>query len=558
MTEQTPQTNFEDQQNFSIDIEKVYTDIISQVDAMRSYVNITNKNNQDIIKANTKSSSSLASIRQRLKIESTPQESRCHAFFRLIGFPVCGANNVIYNPGFDKTYSANKIINNDYKIQVSNSLIPGFRDLSIFREIYLTDILKIFSSNESIDASALALSLASIRGFASTSEKVKTEYAASDDFKKTDQSYEAELYGLVGQYPGKIPFSLYKDISGNSPKLSATRYHIIFPFMVDPWIDFSVSPTSRLVAVPFVYNKKDLRISENTFVNRPLIEKIIRDRYTDVSTSQESSGDWSFFIQNLVKDIPSIKDVEIVKLITSDNQQVEQEYFYKYLNIIIAMMTKLHTASTVIKSVQSKYYWLPIPSVTGPEGGVSTRSIMSQISKEVADNKLITPADNDLISAIIKRVLNQSNAQTSNINGSPDKGNFVSEPMKTFTPETTDAYGDNNANIVEKLSKNRSSEMEDAGKALRDIEIIMGEFSGFGLCDIIAIMGALYIMPKDLLLGFLDDDAFIRARVQLNNIEITKQPDFSKTLASFTEKVKDFYILMDKIYTDRVHNNNLP
>ena len=30
----------------------------------------------------------------------------------------------------------------------------------------------------------------------------------------------------------------------------------------------------------------------------------------------------------------------------------------------------------------------------------------------------------------------------------------------------------------------------------------MGEFSGLGLCDIIAVMGALYIMPKASLLGF--------------------------------------------------------
>ena len=105
--------------------------------------------------------------------------------------------------------------------------------------------------------------------------------------------------------------------------------------------------------------------------------------------------------------------------------------------------------------------------------------------------------------------------------------------------------GNNDAKNLEELTQRRNKFMTKAGKALRKIEIIMGEFSGLGLCDIIAILGTLYVIPKENLLGFLDKDAFSRMQILLNRPEAT-QSTLPESMIALTNLVKDFYNLMDK------------
>jgi hypothetical protein len=110
--------------------------------------------------------------------------------------------------------------------------------------------------------------------------------------------------------------------------------------------------------------------------------------------------------------------------------------------------------------------------------------------------------------------------------------------------------------------------LEEAGDALQIIEMIMGEFSGLGLADIVAIMGALYVMPLNdpaskgtgNLLGFLDEDAVIRAE------EILVLPDgtlqnvrsgITPAMTSLCNTVNSFYQIMDQIFQDYMNNNAL-
>jgi hypothetical protein len=89
------------------------------------------------------------------------------------------------------------------------------------------------------------------------------------------------------------------------------------------------------------------------------------------------------------------------------------------------------------------------------------------------------------------------------------------------------------------------------------IEIIMGEFSGLGLCDILAIVASLYIIPADKLLGFLDEDAFDRMKSALNLPDASRDSNLTSCLNELTNTVKDFYNLMDKLYLDARQNNGL-
>jgi len=550
------QANFQDPQNFDIDIDKIFSDLIQEIDAVRSVVNISNPVNQAIL--NTLSGTTIAGLVQSLKAERTPQESRLHAFYRLIGFPVVSKDSIrFYNPGYDKIFDPNKTISLDDKIGIADNPFNNFQPISTQREQYVNDIAKVFSVNKTITASVLALSSSShVRPFNVLAKESNDPF----DFSAENQSEPPpDLHGLIG-FNNRVLLTDYIDEFGNKPNtslLKIKRFHFIKPFMVDPRIDFTVSPASRRVAVPFVPNKSDLLIGENTFVKRPLIEKVIRDRLT-VQNQQNTLGTAGQTFANYVLSVPSVQDEPLIKQMAANDPYKlgDQLQFIKYFDIIRTMCAKLVDAQLKIQRIQSKYYWLPIPSTKGPEDGSQVRDVI--ISSQLPED-FITPADRAIINATLKQTASQFNAQSASNTGTPDIGGFAFESFATtFDRDTTEAFG----NVVEKQldaqKKIRSHDLAIANDALRTVEIIMGEFSGLGLCDIIAIMGALYIMPQSDILGFLDDDAIVRL-VKLPDINTTgiSSPGIVKAQQSFIVKVKDFYNIMDKIYKDLRQGNGL-
>jgi len=115
--------------------------------------------------------------------------------------------------------------------------------------------------------------------------------------------------------------------------------------------------------------------------------------------------------------------------------------------------------------------------------------------------------------------------------------------------------------------KSRSTICSNAADALKEIEIIMGEFSGFGLCDILAIFTALWTVDEQTLIYMLDDKAFgrlyndstlrdevVEARITAN-LGGKNELNGKDVLASFEAQVKNMYLLMDKLYED-VRSNN--
>lgn len=550
-------SNYQDSQNFDIDIDSLYNDFIKEIDANRSIVNISNQGNQAFL--NSFKKETIASLIRLVKVESTPQESRCHTFFRLLGFPVVSKNFDFYNPGFDITdmdsQGLSKSITLDYKVNVANNSIDGFRLLSLFRENYVNRFLKTFSQKNSITSSALALSSSTdTRSFA-----VPVQNPDPFDMAPSSQTYVTALKSQVGQLNEALLLN-YSDDQGNKPdssQLLSDRFHFIKPFIVDARIDFTVAPSARRVAVPFVFDKSNLLISENTFVKRPLLEKIIRERLA--SQDQSSTlGTADQTIRDYILNTSSVKDEDIIKQMTSNNSIYnlsEQQQFAKYLNIIGAMSLKLVAAQQKMQEAQSLYYWAPIPSITGPEGGSTVRNV---IISEQFPEELLTAADKALIDKVLKKASNQFNAQTASVSGTPDLGNFVFSPFTTtFGPDTTTSLGDAVSESVAFLNSNRIQHLTQANTSLRTVEIIMGEFSGFGFCDIIAVMGALYIMPLEDLLGFLDSDAFARM-VKVLNLKETppRTDDIQSAMESLIQRVKDFYNLMDAFYQDVLKNNN--
>lgn len=561
-SDSTVQSNFENDQSYEIDIDKMYTDFITAIDNHRSYVNVTNQNASNLLSSITGDSS--APTANNLQPAAVYQESRCHAFYRMIGFPVVAQDKRFYNPGLDIIVDETRSITLDTKKSIATSPLDGFVILSLERETYAQVNGKPFTTPNTIDAAVLSLSGgANPKGI----RKFSSPYTNSDDPFDTDptnQRYSIDLTSKVGEYD--ILLSNYQDSSGATPtELSAGRSHIIKPFVVDPRIDFTVSPktdsksapSSRLVCVPFAPTKAQTKVSSNSWADPPMIETIIRDRFT-VTDQSANSGASTQDLIDFIKTVPAINDQTLITQISKDDitstSQISK--FQEYLNIIQVLMQKVVEAQNDILSAQSLYYWVPVPSANGPEGGSTIQGIFLPT---LIDPKLVTPNDLSILLKTAQSILSSSNQNpdVAKADGSPDPGSFA-QSFKTFMDSRSSAaFIDSAGQTLDALTKKRNSLLTKAGDALRTIEIIMGEFSGLGLCDIIAIMAALYVMPANSLLGFLDSDSFDRMEAELSTGVSKQSLSLQQAMTDFSSYVKQFYTVMDDVYQDLANNNGL-
>lgn len=552
------QANYTDAQGYEIDINKIYTQFIQAIDKVRSCNNTINIRDSSVALAlSSESIKTTADVRSALSklcdLNTFPQESRCHAFLRIIGFPVSDGTK-IYNPGLDivDNLDGSRTVNDAFKLGIIKNPIEGFRDLSVTREIYTSNVSSIFSAPNSIDAGALSLSSGrNIRQF--VSPLINPEY---DDVDAANQQYKMDFTSSVGGIPKFL--TEYQDIAGNTPqKLGGFKFgHIVKPFLVDPVIDLTINEGIKLISIPFVPDKVNLKVKEGNggYVSRPMLEQVIRDRLS-ITNPNETAGTADKSVLDYIKSVPDITDVSIINKAKDVFKLNEQTQFVKFLNIIRAMVKTLVAAQNDIKQAQELYYYVPVPSTTGPEDGLTVQGIFlsSQISSD-----FVTAADADIINATIRQVISQADAAAANAQGIPDvSGSALPNALglpNVGGSTSPDALGDNNADNLSALTTKRTAALTKANTALRTVEIIMGEFSGLGLCDIVAVLGGLYLMPVNSLLGFLDDDALVRMNAAGLKGTASSFPAASNDFISI---VKDFYNLMDKIYQDMSQNNGL-
>jgi hypothetical protein len=578
------ESNFVSNINFKIDINKVYSDFLKDIDNVRSLSSISNpenkKNIDEIIK---KSNGDITSIAGIVKAEKTPQESRCHAFYRLIGLPVVSNDMKIYNPGLDIVYDGKREERKNTKLTIARNPLNNFNQFSVLRENYPLASLSVFSTPDNVNAGALALLSGGthrVRRFSEHLEKITGPF----DVDFNSQTYLLDHLGRVGPND-TIPISEYRDFNGKTPDknvVSPLRAHLIFPLIVDARIDLSINPPNNLVAVPFISDRNQLKVSSGdsnnqsnsqidksvsrnpslpSHVRRPLIEKIIRQRFAEDNKKKQASTNVDS-VSDFVRNYPDIRNLSIIDKVNRNSvyNPTEQAQFLTFMQIIASMTYTLAKAENEVMQAQSAYYWLPKPSSNGPEEGFSIRGLF--LPKFVIDERLQTYLDREIIMAITLGVIDSVTPATVNADGTTvDVGHFAFDNLQqTFHPETSGAFGNINFENKEGLIQKRTRVLGIANNALRTIEIIMGEFSGLGLCDIIAIIGALYIIDKNDLLGFLDTYSMDRLNAipEFKGI-IANQPSYETSMTNLMYAIIDFYNLMQAWYTSiKVRNNMKP
>lgn len=543
------QLNYRNTQDFFLDVGEISKKYIDPIDKIRSYINILNPNNQKILENLDKEFFLGTAPTSNLKLEQTYQESRCHAFYRLVGFPVVSdpdQPSSMYNPGLDIIFDENRTINIEKKVKIASGFLKKYKNISNAREQYVIDQLAIFANNNYVDAQVQALSGVNFGIFDAPFLKYDNTFEST--LKPENQSYYFPTSTKVGKR--QIGFDEFQDVTGKTYQtFNPERSHIITPFMVDPRIDLTVS-AGRKVAVPFVLDDSNCKVSSTEYVQRCILEKIITDRYTvtnqykDASSSQKKSIEY-------IKNKTSILDEKLLNQISSNNlyKFSEIQQYLQTLNIIYAMIETLSLASKSIDQYQSLYYWLPIPSTTGPEGGCQVNKVFSNLPTTLCTPKedFIRIKSSEVFLEEIIKMSEEAKGKPNVFNGNVNfpLGNFTN----TFTSKVSDAA---ELTIEQQLTKSvtqRNNDLAKANNSLKDIEIITGTFSGFGYCDMIAITGAMYVMPKEKLLGFLDDDAFARAKTVIKGLP-NQRVTYREAATSLAGFVSDYYKLMDDIYSN--------
>lgn len=503
LPDRTPENKLEDIQ--SINLQNLIEKYIVPIERLRSMSSPTIFNRSVVRNIGLSVFSQDADIAIPREIDTAQiditnaQESRAHAFYRMLGLPVISANRTtFYNPGFNP--SKNKKEATD-QANVSSNIDPIVTGLQARREQEARNRYNVFQ-RLGVEASIHALVLPIVKKFQVLDKNL--QFDEKDEQRFNIPSRKLFIQSNFTRADGE-DLTIFKD----------TGTHILRPFMVNPGIENTVMPADRIICAPFLKTKEDTRLEENTFLKRPGIEQILRLRLK----AFENTGIVEQTIFQLDPtgepdvdpDAPNIAELTLItKALLSENKindnaaeaiiasDVEVLNLNKLIQTIKGVIELLINEIEVIAEVSKKINWTPLPDERGPEFG-------SDVVMLIKRNKT-TKLEKKIKELHIKNISSSLQIDKSDNDIGSFAMSFMENPEKTFESDINEA-------------KQEKEELVRRGsKALANIEAITGEVSGLGLIDILAVYTALWAIDLDSLVNMLDANAF--NRLYENNSEL--------------------------------------
>lgn len=513
----------DDIQDVENDIQKLKTKYLTPIDNVRSY----GKPGPVFSEQPNAEFQGLQTDNQR------PLESRIHAFYRFIGFPVATSDG-FYNPGHrpggqfltaldNLSGAAKRRANVDKKFQEADfiSAVQLREDNHELRR-------SVFARKDA-NSSLYAILLRERPPFQVLDENKGPFDPDEQSFNVDSRTKEADNF--LNDNPNFIPGDVTEDlaplisITGNN---FAMGFKILRPFVVDPRVEVTVQPDNNRMAVPFLATKEQLVIEKqgktNISVLRPGIELIIRERLrkssdeavsfletleriadNEVTPANFASPEGMTLpvpvdivtLRNTVEALLGDNDIEISSVLELQGiTTVQVRIIVKLVKQIKAVINQLHLAIAQIDLSRDLINWVPFPSSEGPEQGdsgaiLNEEGISTDLNKLASDIKFLR----------IKFI-----TETRRVSEEMDIGGFA-------YPEAASLNTSNISSIkadLDKKIKQRNKIANDAFKAMGRIDLITGEISGLGLINVLSIYIALWSMDEISLISLLDDESFER------------------------------------------------
>jgi len=522
-----PQYQYYDTQNiFEVDIDYLYNVFIQSIDNQRSYYNAL-------------SPSSLT-----LNVPQY-QESRCHAFMRMMGFPVVASDGSFYSPGYDKTLNTDVNSTNSYQ-QIAAKAIDNtdFTTSSSTREGLQATYNAVWAAG-GVNATAVSIGSRFLRSF---DKQFSDDTSIGPlDFDQTQiQTVDARL-GEIQRFFG-ISTSTYTAPLLNIKQSLLTSTHIIKPFAVDPRIDSGVRPASRRVAAPFATDKSQLKVfdpqqNKSIYVIRPYIETVISTIFNSTNIIQAAPQPAINAVINQITLDPTVTDQDLISMVSNPGFTLYSSQisaFSNYLNIIRTLVKQLLQSVKNINYIRQNMNWQPSPNPNfGPEVGIEGGTVLAAVAGDPNNQEI----EFDIIQASQKQLLNQVQYNIG-LSGD-DLGDFsfsnITDSVFNIQKSVNTSYD----YVINQLDNQRSGLGNNGLDELRTIEIIMGEFSGLGLLDIVAIQAAMWIVNPKYLMGLIDSRALNRLSQNTSISGYPTGPSVLASLTGFESVVKQMYKLID-------------
>lgn len=473
-------------------------------------------------------------------------ESRLNAFYRMIGFPVVNSATEFFSPGFDLELNTSKKATDNKNLIIKNILNNNsiIYDLLEPREYHPKKYSKVFSSS-GLDSTFVAIGSANIRSFKDQfSGTPPLEFDKSQKQKMTNRISAIEVIFKLDKDNKPEQYSLYE-----SALSLLTSTHLLKPFIVDPRIQ--VYPDTNLVSAPFPKDASVIKQFSGGSYKRPYIERVISLR---LDTKKPISP--SISISKIIEDIKNdnnIMDKTLLKIANNaQSQSINSDLavFYNHLILLRSIIDSLISAIKDVEFAINKTNFQPIPnSSLGVEGGCSVNKVVNDDNnKEIELNIL------ELYNKISFK--NFSSAEDVGLNDNNSSGGFEFSQIDDLVFSSDKVAVSSDDENLKQLISERETIINEGSDALRKIELIMGEFSGLGLIDIVAIQSAFWLIDTDKLLGLIDNYSYERLKKYRPNIGAStgsRNDDVIACLADFEEKLTGVYNFI-QLYYDEVLN----
>lgn len=484
-----------DTQDVDSDIDSLYSKYILPIESVRSKASV-----------NVFSPSSASSMTK------DPQESRAHAFYRMLGLPVIASSGSFYNPGFNPQNTAKTI---SLHSSVDNGVDKVVQQMQFKRENDSKTRLSLYK-NQDLNTMLSSMSLISPYGqrpfdvmqgsnpFGVQSTNSSGSTSTGVDYQSNPNINQISSY-LNGFFTTVDGYNL-------SPVSSS---HMVRPLTTDPATCNGVMPKTNLMCVPFP-NTNDTYIESKTQLKRCGLEFILRLRLRQRVVNSEAnqsitpsslitlfgdSGDIT------INDLASISGVLLDKAkidITSIADALKGVLLTEiyYLNDLNKMLRNvISTWVLSIKSlndVMANIVYTPMSAINGPEGG-------SQIASGFIAPKFPQKYDLENKIMFLQIKINIASLQQ-------DLGSTTTNPIDFNSFSISEFHNLKNSfsDQLQEAQNQKTTFEKQASNYLRATEIILGEVSGFGLINVIATYMALWSVDLSVLLNLLDNDAATR------------------------------------------------
>ena len=533
--DQEAESAIDDYQSNDLDIDSLIKKFVQPIDKFRSY-------NAPIISG---------PLRQPELCENTIyQESRVHTFYRMLGLPTISPNGKFYNPGFIPR-SLIDAREDRRRADVLASIPLAVKQFVQEREASARRRFNLFSR-------ANAYSTLFTIAMAVPNGQRPLNMAGENDLTSLTQPAEQSF-----PIPERKQFiqKRYKNNDGSDINIFYdTVFHALAPFMVDPVIAANISPNSGDKAVwvgaPFL-EKKNLEYQRGMYAKRPGLEFILRLRLRQQNVAEQFNlsianvklesikGDISVERQRDIAAALSDVGVSEVDIDETLNGSGRVE-LYTLNDLVKSYKGLIHLWVENVEAIERIYrriVWVPLSQEGGPERGTDVYTGFI-IPKEQLDCWELSHKISQLES---KSSLASKHLE---INDTGDETMKYSDFAISEFQNLKDLF----TSQLQEAQNERDQLEAEASNALRIIEFISGEVSGFGLLDILAIYMALWSLDVSVLLDLIDDPAAQRLnqiselRSGATTARARKQGNAKEAYKKFANRVQTILSYGDKLY----------